>query len=236
MYPKPSLVRSCECSVHTVCSELFTIGLQLLLLVWPQDLHKFVHGAKLQPSTIETADFHKQVSGFLEGLQGRLDAPLEKFPQIVPELSNIIQEIGKLLTASDAVQSRNLKSVEGLRGILEAVKWELSGKSIDRRAIPQWDKGNTSRIMNESTREVMAGIRWGLQEMNHAVREQGLLQEKQFKVLENIASSSQRTATGPQLSYCSGNMTEKETTMTMTTTVTATVDSGGSKGDRLGWL
>ena len=142
----------------------------------------------------ETADFHKQVSGFLEGLQGRLDAPLEKFPQIVPELSNIIQEIGKLLTASDAVQSRNLKSVEGLRGILEAVKWELSGKSIDRRAIPQWDKGNTSRIMNESTREVMAGIRWGLQEMNHAVREQGLLQEKQFKVLENIASSSQRTA------------------------------------------
>ena len=142
----------------------------------------------------ETAEFHKQVSGFLEGLQGRLDAPLEKFPQIVPELSNIIQEIGKLLTASDAVQSRNLKSVEGLRGILEAVKWELSGKSIDRRAIPQWDKGNTSRIMNESIREVMAGIRWGLQEMNHAVREQGLLQEKQFKVLENIASSSQRTA------------------------------------------
>ena len=142
----------------------------------------------------ETAEFHKQVSGFLEGLQGRLDAPLEKFPQIVPELSNIIQEIGKLLTASDAVQSRNLKSVEGLRGILEAVKWELSGKSIDRRAIPQWDKGNTSRIMNESTREVMAGIRWGLQEMNHVVREQGLLQEKQFKVLENIASSSQRTA------------------------------------------
>ena len=142
----------------------------------------------------ETAEFHKQVSGFLEGLQGRLDAPLEKFPQIVPELSSIIQEIGKLLTASDAVQSRNLKSVEGLRGILEAVNWELSGKSIDRRAIPQWDKGNTSRIMNESTREVMAGIRWGIQEMNHVVREQGLLQEKQFKVLENLASSSQRTA------------------------------------------
>ena len=38
----------------------------------------------------ETAEFHKQVSGFLEGLQGRLDAPLEKFPQIVPELSNIV--------------------------------------------------------------------------------------------------------------------------------------------------
>ena len=142
----------------------------------------------------ETAEFHKQISGFLEGFQGRLDAPLEKFPQIVPELSNIFQEIGKLLTASDAVQSRNLKTVEGLRGILESVNWELSGKSIDRRAIPQWDKSNASRIMNESTREVMAGIRWGIQEMGHVLREQGVLQEKQFKVLENLASSSQRTA------------------------------------------
>ena len=130
----------------------------------PQDLHAELKAFDLIQSFIaqgkETADFHKQVSGFLEGLQGRLDAPLEKFPQIVPELSNIIQEIGKLLTASDAVQSRNLQTVEGLRGVLEAVKWELSGKSIDKRAIPQWDKGNTSRIMNESTREVMAGMRW----------------------------------------------------------------------------
>ena len=76
----------------------------------------------------------------------------------------------------------------------EAVKWELSGKSIDKRAIPQWDKSNTSRIMNESTREVMAGIRWGIQEMGHVLREQGLLQEKQSKVLKNLASSFQRTA------------------------------------------
>ena len=112
----------------------------------------------------------------------------------MPELSNIIQEIGKLLTASDAVQSRNLQTVEGLRGVLEAVRWELSGKSIDKRAISQWDKSNTSRIMNESTREVMAGMRWSLQEIGHVLREQGLLQEKQAKVLENLASSSQRTA------------------------------------------
>ena len=142
----------------------------------------------------ETAEFHKQVSEFLVGLQGCLDAPLEKFPQIVPELSNMIQEIGKLMTASDTVQSRNLQTVEGLRGVLEAVKWELSGKSIDKRAIPQWDKSNTSRIMNESTREVMAGIRWGIEEMGHVLREQGLLQEKQSKALESLASSSQRTA------------------------------------------
>ena len=163
----------------------------------PQDLNDEVKAFDLIQSFIaqgkETAEFHKQVSGFLEGLQGRLDAPLEKFPQIVPELSNIIQEIGKLLTASDAVQSRNLQTVEGLRGVLEAVKWELSGKSVDKRAIPQWDKGNTSRIMNESTREVMAGMRWKLQEIGHVLREQGLLQEKQSKVLESLASSSQRT-------------------------------------------
>ena len=164
----------------------------------PQDLKAEVKTFDLTQSFIaqgkETPEFHKQVSGFLEGLQGRLDAPLEKFPQIVPELSNIIQEIGKLLTASDAVQSRNLQTVEGLRGVLEAVRWELSGKSIDKRAIPQWDKSNTSRIMNESTREVVAGIRWSLQEIGHVLREQGLFQEKQAKVWENLASSSQRTA------------------------------------------
>ena len=162
----------------------------------PQDLNDEVKAFDLIQSFIaqgkETAEFHKQVSGFLKGLQGRLDAPLEKFAQIAPELSNIIQEIGKLLTASDAVQSRNLQTVEGLRGVLEAVKWELSGKSIDKRAIPQWDKGNTSRIMNESTREVMAGMRWKLQEIGHVLREQGLLHEKQSKVLESL--SSQRAA------------------------------------------
>ena len=148
----------------------------------------------LMESTKDQRIFYEKVQKLLEDLKTAIEEPMTLDPKILPELGNLVKDLSKMMDGNAGMQHHYLGTIQSLVKQVESLNWEMSGKSVDRRAIPAWDKSSTSKIMNESAREVMAGIRWSLQEMGHMLREQGLVQDKQLTVLSDLAASAQRTA------------------------------------------
>ena len=145
-------------------------------------------------STKDQRIFYEKVQKLLEDLKTAIEEPMTLDPKILPELGNLVKDLSKMMDGNAGMQHHYLGTIQSLVKQVESLNWEMSGKSVDRRAIPAWDKSSTSKIMKESAREVMAGIRWSLQEMGHMLREQGLVQDKQLTVLSDLAASAQRTA------------------------------------------
>ena len=148
----------------------------------------------LMESTKDQRIFYEKVQKLLEDLKTAIEEPMTLDPKILPELGNLVKDLSKMMDGNAGMQHHYLGTIQSLVKQVESLNWEMSGKSVDRRAIPAWDKSSTSKIMKESAREVMAGIRWSLQEMGHMLREQGLVQDKQLTVLSDLAASAQRTA------------------------------------------
>ena len=148
----------------------------------------------LMESTKDQRIFYEKVQKLLEDLKTAIEEPMTLDPKILPELGNLVKDLSKMMDGNAGMQHHYLGTIQSLVKQVESLNWEMSGKRVDRRAIPAWDKSSTSKIMKESAREVMAGIRWSLQEMGHMLREQGLVQDKQLTVLSDLAASAQRTA------------------------------------------
>ena len=166
-----------------------------------KQLAEFDVAKYLVESTKDQRIFYEKVQKLLEDLKTAIEEPMTLDPKILPELGNVVKDLSKMMDGNAGMHHHYLGTIQSMVKQVESLSWEMSGQSIDRRAIPAWDKSSTSKIMKESAREVMAGIRWNLQEMGHMLREQGLVQDKQLTVqdkqltvLSDLAASAQRTA------------------------------------------